>query len=371
MLLLRRDLRQERDLRLIVCGAKPDLHDGVELRLPLRRVDRHKVIAKAEDLRLVVVFQDQVQDALEQVLHAGLSHCPGVALQLDLSAANRRGHRAGGRGLQRIGRQTHRRLRHAGPVFLHAVEVIHQRPDLAAHRCAGDLLNHTRLAGTDHATSGAVQKVIQIHLTLDRDHARQGRGVYAVEVLAHQRGLDDLQVFGQVVDRATDQAVRHQDRRADREGHVIPRLIVQDVVTVRANRADAPTLGNAVSVEVHVHDALVINHRAQGRVSRVNAGRRLKVLEAVVDLAVGVEFVLACVLLDDVAVVTHRHKLGYGHRRAVRDEVTFVQRHGVTRDEELLGRHVDCLNLARFTGHPDRQVILHVERDFHAVLVNH
>ena len=82
--------------------------------------------------------------------------------------------------------------------------------------------------------------------------------------------------------------MRHQDRRANREGHVIPRLIVQDVVAVGADGADAATLGDAVAVIIHVHDALVINHRAQRRVRRVNACRRLKVLEAVVHLAVGV-----------------------------------------------------------------------------------
>ena len=82
--------------------------------------------------------------------------------------------------------------------------------------------------------------------------------------------------------------MRHQDRGAYRKRHVVPRLIVQDVVAVGADSADAATLGDAVAVIIHVHDALVINHRAQGRVRRVNAGRRLKVLEAVVDLAVGV-----------------------------------------------------------------------------------
>ena len=99
MLLLRRDLRQEGDLRLVIRGAKPDLHDGVELRLPLRRVDRHEIVPQAEDLRLVVVLQNQMQDALEQVLHASLGHCARVALQLHLRAANGRRNSAGGRGL--------------------------------------------------------------------------------------------------------------------------------------------------------------------------------------------------------------------------------------------------------------------------------
>ena len=39
-----------------------------------------KLSRQAEDLRLVVVLQDEVQDALEQVLHAGLGHWARVAL---------------------------------------------------------------------------------------------------------------------------------------------------------------------------------------------------------------------------------------------------------------------------------------------------
>ena len=100
--MLGRDLRQKRNLGLVVCGAKPDLHDSVKLRLPLGRVDRHKVITQAEHLRLVVMLQHQMQDALKQVLHAGLSHCAGVALQLDLCASNGSSDGAGSRRLESI-----------------------------------------------------------------------------------------------------------------------------------------------------------------------------------------------------------------------------------------------------------------------------
>ena len=53
----------------------------------------------------------------------------------------------------------------------------------------------------------------------------------------------------------------------------------------------------------------------------------------------------------------------------MRDEVTVVEIDGVARDEELLGRHVDCLNLARFARDADRHIVLHVERHVGAVLV--
>ena len=158
----------------------------------------------------------------------------------------------------------------------------------------------------DHTAGRAIEEVVEVHLPLDRDHARQCRGVDAVEILPHQRGLDHLQVFGQIVDRAADQTVRHQDRRANRERHVVPRLVVQDVRAVEM--ADAATLGDAVAVVVHIH-TFMVDDRAQGRVGRINAGRRLEVLEAVVHLAVCVELAFAGILLDDVAVVAHRHKL--------------------------------------------------------------
>ena len=95
-------------------------------------------------------------------------------------------------------------------------------------------------------------------------------------------------------------------------------------------------------------------------------------MEAVIDFAVGVQFVFARVLLNDVAVVAHRHKFAHSERRAVRHEVRVLKVAGrVTRHKKLFGRHVDCLNLARLALHADGQVVHHVERNLDPVLVHH
>ena len=55
----------------------------------------------------------------------------------------------------------------------------------------------------------------------------------------------------------------------------------------------------------------------------------------------------------------------------MRDEVTILKVDGVTRDEELLRRHVDRLDLAGLALDANRQIILHVQRNLDAVVVNH
>ena len=53
----------------------------------------------------------------------------------------------------------------------------------------------------------------------------------------------------------------------------------------------------------------------------------------------------------------------------MRDEVRVVKRHSVTRHKELLGRHVDGLDLAGFARDANRHIVLHIDRHVGAVLV--
>ena len=95
--------------------------------------------------------------------------------------------------------QTLRSLAHARALFFQVVDVVHQRPDFTAYGCASNGLNHALLTHTDYPASSSIQYVINIYLTLDNAHARQGAGIYTVQILPEQGRLDNLQILGHVI----------------------------------------------------------------------------------------------------------------------------------------------------------------------------
>ena len=381
LFLLLDDLHQEGHALVVGSAAKGNVDRHVHAVVPAARVDRDELIPQADNLRLVLVLHDKLENALEAPLQA-----IGEQTRDHLNALLRRRQlrldsRAGGR-LQHVCVEALRGARDARALRLDLVHVGQHAEGGLADKRLDKGSDRARLAHPNDGAGFRIHGVVEVHLALNHRHARIDRLRQAVEGRAHDRRLDQLQIHRLVGDRLTENRVRRRIRRKDCKRRMLNDFVVQDVGAI-ADRADLMQLGDTVAVLIDPHIALNVEDPIGRFVCCVcDAKKRLICRIADENLEVLFKAARAGVLLDDVAVVAHRHQLGDRRQLAAPDidRVVDVGRFAV--DQELLGRNAlddvarSALRLTdpqRIERHADRAVELleHLFDEYPRLVLDH
>ena len=131
------DLLEAHQTHLVRPATKRDVDDHVHRGVPATRINRHELVAKAHDLRLVLMLDDQLQKTLEAGLQA-VSEQAGDHLDAVLRRGQLRLHCRPCRGLQHVSIQTLRRAGDTRALRFHLVQIRHDTKSLLADERRGE-----------------------------------------------------------------------------------------------------------------------------------------------------------------------------------------------------------------------------------------
>ena len=344
-LLHRSHLLQTHQTHLVRPATQSNVHHHVHRGIPAARINRYELVTQAHDLRLVLMLNDQLEEPLEALLQAVCEQA-GDHLDAVLRGRQLRLHRRPRGGLQHVSIQTLRRAGDARALGLHLVQISHDAKSGLADERGGKRNHCARIARADDGSRLIVKHVVHVDLPFHHDGARMDGLGKAVQRVSHDRRLNQLQVHRLIGDRHAEDRMRRRIRLQNGERSRLHYFIMQNEGAI-ADRADLMQFGDAVAVLVHADIAFDVENLVRRLVCRLrDAEERLVSRVSDDDFIVHLEAASASVHLDVFALVTHRHKVGNGHKAAASDVDCVLNGHCLVVDEELFRR--DTLdNVAR------------------------
>ena len=365
------DRLKTHEAHLVRPTAQRNVHHHVHGAVPTARINRHELITKTNYFRLVLVLHDKLEQPLEAPLEA-VREDPRDHLDAVLRGGQLRLHRRPRGGLQNVSVQTLRRAADARALRLHLVQIRHDAQRLLADERLRKRLHHARRTGADDCASFDVHHIVNVNLPLNHHRARMDSLRKAVQRVAHDRGLDELQIHRLVGNRLAEDRVRRGIRLKQRVRRRLHNLVMQNVATI-TNRADLVHLSDAVAVLVDADIRLDIEHLVRRLVGRSrNAKERLVSRVARDDFVVHLEAAGTGVHLNRISVVAHRHQIRDCHQTAAGDDQSVFNALSFIVDQELLRRNA-LDNVARRHDNaldPQRDLLLtsHHVGFFHVLL---
>ena len=190
LLLLGGNHRKKLELILVGTMAERDVYLHVHLGVPVLGVDLHPLTPQAKHTWLVLVPDQQLEQALKQPLHAVLGKDAGDQFDALLRALHRGRNRSLGGGLEHVGIQSLRCRRNTRTLGANVIHVSNERHRSLPDERFSQWLHHSGGTDADDCARLVVHHVIHVHLPLDHYGAGVDDLGETVHRVAHDAGLD-------------------------------------------------------------------------------------------------------------------------------------------------------------------------------------